>query len=534
MKKFFSGLLLMVTLVSQAQDKIDFSGGMYAGTMVSGGDLAPLWLYARQQGRWGMGGDAQFLGRAFAGAHYSPGNQWDFSLSAEGNYNQAVGEFYLHSYSLDVKWHAFGISAGRHLFNPVFEEGYKGHGSYLFGDNTRPVDRITIGFPSFTKLPGIFKRIEIKGEVSHGWLNDEENGASMFHKEVLLHEKYAYVRWDGGRWKPYVGINHSAFMGGYYTNGEKIPLDYWRSIFAKSSDKIGGGDATNAGGAHMGLFDLGLYLESETGDFRIYYQAPFADGSGMRLYTRNRDQILGFTWKPANNRFLQHFSLEWIKTSHQSGNGMPDAMVTYGDGSREMIISFKLDDPDFRESLMARLGVDDPGSYSKDEVTQYMKDHFNNGNRFGGRDGYMSNGVYPAGWTNYGMVMGSPLNLTADQLAHLNPSLGSYSRNLIVNDRFRAIHLGGAGRLTENLAWDLMLTVSRNYGSYFQQYPGRYTWDETPDYFFKGGKNQLYSRVGFGWMLPTSQTLELKGAVAVDAGELSDSFGFQLGMLWSF
>jgi hypothetical protein len=456
------------------------------------------------------------------------------SLNAEGNYNRAVADLYLHSLSLEVKWHALGLRAGRHLFNPIFEEGYKGHGAYLFGDNTRPVDRITVGFPAYTKLPGIFNRIEIKGEVSHGWLDDERGGAARFHKEVLLHEKYAYVRWDGGRWKPYAGINHSALMGGYYTNGEKIPLDYWRSILAKSSEKIGGGDATNAGGAHMGLFDLGLYLESEAGSFRFYYQAPFADGSGMKLYTRNRDQILGVAWKPSGNRFLQRFSLEWINTAHQSGNGMPDAMVIYGDGSKEMIISFRLDDPAFREDLMTRLGVDNPGGYSKDEVTQYMKDQFNNGNRFGGRDGYMSNGVYPAGWSHYGMVMGSPLNLTSEQLGHLNASLGSYERNLIVNDRYKAIHVGAAGIMTDRWTWEVMLTLSRNYGSYYQQYPGRYTWDETPGYFFKGGRSQFYSRLGVGWTLPTTQPLEINGAVAIDAGELSDTYGMQMGLIWSF
>ena len=526
--------MLLVTFVTQAEQRIDFRGGVSAEAMAASGDLSPLWLYARQQGRWGMGGDAQFLGRGFVGARYSPDEAFSMALNVEGNYNQAGADFYLHNYSLDIRWHALGLSAGRHLFNPVFEKGYLGHGSYLFGDNARPVDRITLGIPAYTKLPAPFNRIEIKGEVSHGWLNDARNGAARFHKEVLLHEKYAYIRWDGGRWKPYAGLNHSAFMGGYNANGEIIPIDYWRSIFAKSSDKIGGGDATNAGGAHMGLFDFGLYLESEAGLFRFYYQAPFSDGSGMRLFTRNLDQILGLTWKPAAIPFLDHLSLEWINTAHQSGNGMPDARVTYGDGTQDYIISFQLDDPGYREALMTRLGAEDPGSYSKDAVTEYLRDNFNNGNRFGGRDGYLSNGVYPAGWTHYGMVMGSPLSLSSDQLAHLNAPLGSYQRNQIMNDRYKAIHLGAAGMLTESLTWDVMLTLSRNYGSYFQQYPGRYTWDETPGYFFKGGRSQFYSRMGVGWTLPTTQSLELKGAVAIDAGELSDTYGLQLGLVWSF
>jgi hypothetical protein len=534
MKTLLLGILLLVTLLTQAQNKIAIKGGVSAEAMAASGELSPLWLYARQQGRWGMGAGAQFLGSGFVGAHYAPDESFSMSFNAEANYNREVADLYLHNYSLEVRWHALGLSIGRHLFSPVFEKGYKGHGSYLFGDNARPVDRLTVGIPAYTKLPGVFNRIEIKGEVSHGLLNDEREGMVMFHKEVLLHEKYAYIRWDGGRWKPYVGLNHSAFLGGYKTNGDKVPIDYWRSIMAKSSDKIGGGDATNAAGAHMGLFDFGLYLNSEAGQFRFYYQAPFSDGSGMKLFTRNRDQILGLTWKLASEGFLHHVSMEWINTAYQSGNGMPDARVTYGDGSQDLIVAYYLDDPVYREGLMTRLGVDNPGSYSKHQVSEYLQDNYNNGNRFGGRDGYMSNGVYPAGWSHYGMVMGSPLNLTSEQLSHLNAPLGSYQSNLIVNDRFKAIHVGADGRLTKSLEWDVMLTLSRNYGSYFQQYPGRYTWNETANYFFKGGRGQFYSRLGVGWTLPTTQSLVLKGAVAIDVGELSDTSGMQLGLVWLF
>lgn len=533
MKIIWVGMFLLVTLLAQAEQKVNVRGGVSAEVMAASGDLSPLWLYGRQQGRWGFGSDAQFLGRGYVGAHYAPGERLNVSLHAEANYNRAAADFYFHSYALNVRWYALGLSVGRHLFDPVFEKGYRGNGSYLFGDNARPVDRITVGIPVYTKLPGAFSRIEVKGEVSHGWLNDERPGAAKFHKEVLLHEKYAYIRWDGGPWKPYAGLNHSAFLGGY-SNGQKVPIDYWRSILAKSSEKIGGGDATNAGGAHMGLFDFGVYLESEAGLFRFYYQAPFSDGSGMKLFTRNLDQIVGVDWKPVGHRFLHHVTLEWIHTAHQSGNGMPDARVTHENGEQQLIISFQLHDPAYREDLMTRLGADNPGSYSKDEVTDYLQDNYNNGNQFGGRDGYMSNGVYPAGWTHYGMVMGSPLNLMTDQLVPLNANLGSYSRNLIVNDRYKAIHVGAEGQVLPGLTWEAMLTFSRNYGSYFQQYPGRYTWNETPDYFFKAGRNQFYSRLGMGWLLPTSQSIELKGAVGLDEGELNKSFGGQLGLVWLF
>ena len=496
------------------------------------GDQLPFWLHSGREGRWDFAEQQQLLGAVGGGLQWTPGEHWRLAVAGEGRYGGAEGGAYLHALSFQVDAWFLTLRAGRHVFDPIFEEGYKGHGSYLYGNNARPADRVTVGLPAYTALPGFLRRLEVKGELSHALLDD--GPADQYHREVLLHEKYAYLRYNGGSWKPYVGLNHSVLMGGYRTNGEKIPLDYWRSILGRSSEKIGGGDATNAGGAHMGLFDFGVYLSKASGTYRFYYQAPFADGSGMKLGVRNRDQILGLHWQPARLTWLDNLSVEWINTAYQSGNGMPDARVTLNNGETISVIAFYLDDPAYREELMRGLGAPNPESWSKKEVGQYLEDNFNRGNRFGGRDGYMSNGMYPAGWTYYGRVMGSPLNLSRDQVAHLNPELGTNKSTLLVNDRFKALHVGADGRLGTRWYWEGMLTAARHYGSYFQQYPGRYTWDETPGYYFKGGRSQFYSRLGARYRSPRIQGLVWKLEVAVDAGALSRSAGCLGGFSFSF
>jgi len=501
--------------------------------MNSGGDGVPLWLHGRQQGRWDQMDKTQWVNIVHSSFSYMPTSDWNFNASVELDYQPLNSEIYFHTAQISTQYKFLSLRVGRHLFDPLFGEVNLGSGSYLFGDNYRPLFRVTAGIPNYTPLPLFLKRIEVRGEISHAKLDDHWEKWS--HNNELLHEKYAYLRVNLGRAKPYVGISHSAIMGGYYSNGSSIPIDFWKSFMAKGSEKLGGGEATNAAGAHMGLYDVGAYLTTPNkGDFHFYYQAPFSDSSGMWFLIRNIDQVFGVNWTLPKASFLNNITLEWISTSHQSGNGMPDALLTFDEGGSELIVSFQLDDPDYRKNLMTRLGVDNPGSYSKNEISEYLKEHFNNGNPFGGRDGYMSNGTYPSGWTYYGDVMGSPLNLTQHQLRHKNAELGTYTRNLIVNDRYKAIHFGVSGRITPFLEWNFKATFSKNYGSYFQEYPGRYTWSRTPNYFFDEGLRQTYLMIGTKWNPEELTSLVINTELGLDIGEIFNSYGAKIGVKYAF
>ncbi|SKB98554.1 Capsule assembly protein Wzi [Alkalitalea saponilacus] len=522
----------------------EFSGSVASSVIMSSGNSNPFWFHSREQGRWNHTKNDQLLSTATGLMNYSPHRNWNLKAEAEINYNTAFEELILHTGYLSASWRFMELTAGRHIFDPIFTESNSGHGAYLFGDNNRPITRVTAGIPQYTKLPFPFGRIEIRGGISHGWLDDDND--FRYHKEVVLHEKFAYIRWDANKIKPYAGINHSALMGGYYWRDgtytdSKIPMDFMATFFASGSEKIGGGEETNAAGAHMGLYDFGLYWRSPVGRFHIYYQAPFADGSGMRVLQRNIDQVAGVNWHPRNSAFLKNLTVEWINTRHQSGNGMPDPLDPRPRDQRpegrenvNIIVYADLADETFRNDLMEYLGYNQAGGYSQSEANYILRQELNNGNKFGGRDGYMSNGHYPAGWTYYDFIMGSPLNLTYNQVSHLNPNLGTYNRNNIINDRMQAIHVGAQGVISEQVSWKTMITLSRNYGSYFHQYPGRYTWAETENYYFKGGRNQLYSLIEMTWSPPVLNNLTFNGAIAIDRGEIFDATGMKIGAQWRF
>ncbi len=539
-------LFIIILLIGKAaftslEAQYSFHSSFNSSFLHGVGDSAPLWFYARQEGRWHNSEKSQFLSTLSGRYFYRPFSNLQLSAKAEIDYNNEFDKLYLHTGYLSANWHFAELRVGRHTFDPIFEKSYQGQGSFLFGDNSRPVTRITVSLPRYTSLPFSLNKIQVKGGISHGWLNDKNE--YLHHNKVLLHEKYAYIRWNGHIWKPYAGLNHSALLGGYYYSAgsytkEKIPVDFIATFFGSESSKIGGGEETNAAGGHMGLYDIGFYKIVPYGSFRFYFQLPFSDASGMKKpFIRNKDQIIGINWQSASSSYLSNITIEWAKTSYQSGNGTPDAMVIWPDGSgRELIVTFMLDDEAFRNNLMKKLsGNDIYIEYTKEEVVNYLRDRFNRGKPFGGRDGYMNNGMYPAGWSYYDMIMGSPLSLSYRQLNHLkNEQIGNYRRVNILNDRYKAIHIGARGDLNLNFTWEAMLTYSLNYGSYYQQYSGRYTWDELEDYFFKGGKKQLYSMIGLSWKQQYLTNLELKAKIAVDNGEIYRSKGIKFEAYWFF
>ncbi|MCL2074609.1 MAG: hypothetical protein FWH18_11855 [Marinilabiliaceae bacterium] len=537
-----------------SHQKITIDGTFETGVVLSGKSIVPFWFTSRQEGRWGVKTTEQFLTTAHVSLSKNL-NNWNFLIDAELDYNTDLAsnsilntKNYLHHGFLKIDCYFLNLTLGRHKFSPIFEEEYYGSGSYLFGDNFRPMDRITASIPEYTKIPFTFGRIEIRGGITHAKLDDTNSiftslsDVNYFHKDVLLHEKYAYLRADVGKWKPYFGFLHSALMGGHDGYGRKIPIDYWNSFFAKSSDTIGGGDATNAAGAHMGMYDIGIYTTHNFGNIHFYYQKPFSDGSGMTflrwnkkgfsIFKNNKDQIVGLNMNFKNIKWLTNLTVEWINTKYQSGLGTPDPVYQNINGETKTISSTTLKQLDLNKFMKDEFGID--GQFSFDDVWEYLQNSFNKGYEYGGRDGYMSNYAYLGGWTFDGMIMGSPLNLTRDQIAHLNPNLGTYNRNYIINDRFRAFHIGGKGNINDYLIWKVMFTFSVNWGSYFNEYPGRYTWERTENYFFDGGLKQFYSMIGIEWNPKNLSKLTLKSDFALDKGDIFNNFGAKIGVVWGF
>ncbi|WP_291861287.1 capsule assembly Wzi family protein [Marinilabilia sp.] len=509
---FITFFCLAFFFQARGQDSVKVNGTASAEVILHNGELPPLWSVALQEGRWNNLAGSQTLVTAAAGISGDFKNDWTLSAGVEMDYATGYGDAFLHSGWGEIQWKSWSLKGGKHLFDPVFTESNMGTGSYLFGTNFRPVPRVTFELSEYTPIPFTNGFAEVRGGISQAWLTDQPLSG-----DVLLHEKYAYLRINPGRWNLYGGLNHSTLFGGQ-RNGVDIPIDFWPTFFGKGSDKIGGGEATNAAGAHMGMYDFGTRLETQHGYINIYYQIPFSDGSGMLFWQGNSDHIFGVDWHPTETSWLTNLTFEWFQTTYQSGNGTPDP---YLNG-----IIFPKQVEDKNGFVEENFGIVPDHPLSLDEFKDILEDELNHGNDFGGRDGYMNNGMYPAGWSREGHIMGSPLNMTRAQMLAIRSGMEFNDRVEIINDRFSGLHLGGRGQLNEALSWKMKITWSRNFGTYYEQYEGgRYNWNEKADYWFKGGRDQWYTMAGISWAPSKIEGLSAGVDLFYDGGDIYHSFG---------
>ena len=150
-----------------------------------------------------------------------------------------------------------------------------------------------------------------------------------------------------------------------------------------------------------------------------------------------------------------------------------------------------------------------------------------------GGDNYFANGEFKSGWTHYGRLIGDPMCLPegvhAGTWTSANVNIG------IENNRYKAHHFALGGSLFRKHPYRLMMTYSKNYGTYFGPYKGESQWDhewgtvkETPLKQFSFGLNgrivNLFKVNG----------LDACYGFFFDKGELlQNSFGATIGVQYS-
>ena len=499
-------------------------------TLVSAEDIRPLWLTSNEWGRFEQFGKAESL--VEIGAKYDLIRNKNFELQAglRGLVYFEINKSHLQEAYLKGRLWFIDYTIGKEQFSPlVYNDGLTS-GMYLMNTNARPIPRATIGIFDYLPLGFTKNWLEIKGGISQGILNDDRVEKNNSASDVLLHEKFAYVRLGNTKIKPYAGLVHSALFGGTRPNGDKIPIDFWATFMAKGSAKLGGGEETNAAGAHMGMWDFGFDWSHQLAEIHFYFQKPFADGSGMFInHRQNKDYIIDLTIHPKELQWLKGLSLELIKTDYQSGEGIPDPLYPTDYEKQGLIVFDQIDD--FDQFMFDVFGEETSG-WGKQDVVDYMVIHENHGYDYGGRDDYMNNGSYYNGWTYQGMNMGTPFYHTADKVRRYAGPWQEVDHVYFYNNRVNGFHFGAEGAILPTLRYRVKSTFTINKGTYGEKYRGRYSWEQTEDYFFATNKKQLYNMVQLSWDTPWLNGLSINGKLAFDTGELYRSMGGQLSIVY--
>ncbi len=489
--------------------------------------LQPLWGYANEWGVYSAFDKNESVVLMRAGYRLVNHEKFQLEAGVGGVMKNAFGDGFLHEAFLSGRWHMIGFQAGMMAYTPLAVDDRLTSGSFLMSSNARPIPRVGIGLFDYYTLPILGKRIAIRGGIYQGWLlNDDDFATST--DDVLLHEKFAYMRWNGARIKPYFGLTHSAYYGGVLYDGTKIETDFWATFTATGSSKVGGGEATNAAGEHFGLWDFGIDYDGDDYFMKLYYQKPFADGSGMKLVNgRNRDHILGVYFRTNARQLLSGLSLEWVKTDYQSGSGTPDP---FDPVKNEGVWPGEISDANSQQWMANRFPEVDAQGWKRDDVYNFLKHEWNHDQSFGGRDNYMNNGLYPQGWTHKGLSSGTPL-LHTMQMARAYAPDGIFNGAMnFVNTRVVALHAGAEGFFNDRLSYRLKYTCSWNKGSYIGTYTGHYSWDRTPGYYFDNTKMEHYSYYRMDYRMKLKKNITIFGVAAYDFGDLYRSFGAHIGI----
>ncbi|NPA37970.1 MAG: capsule assembly Wzi family protein [Chlorobi bacterium] len=523
MKKYILILLLIPVALLAQEQKLQIEVSAYGGAATD--SLQPLWNYANDWGLFNHLTEGEGLLKGSVNYDFLQRKNISMRAGIAGIAKTDLSGSFIQEAFIHMKFWWLDISGGMEAYSPVAYDDNLSSGTFLISSNPRPVPGVTAGIYNYLPLGFTGNWLEIRGGMSQGFLIDDRGPKG--NSNVLLHEKWAYFRLGNTKWQPYLGLVHSALFGGTKPNGEKIPIDFWATFTASGSSKLGGGEETNAAGAHMGMYDVGVYFPLKSWQGHFYYYKPFADGSGMKIKKlHKKDFYLGLLIKSLEKKIFSGFSVEFIKTSYQSGPGTPDP---YDPVEKHIVFISDIDDVD--AYMMDRFGIETNG-WGPQKLRRFLEDEWNYGYEFGGRDDYMNNGMYYAGWTNNGISMGTPLFHTADQVQLYAPGWDFIDRMMFINNRVDAFHVGVEGWLNEGLYYRFKGTYTNNKGNYGEEYYGRYSWEKTPDYFFEVSKYQFYTGLNLNWHMQKNFPIVLTGTLGYDFGELYNSFGGRFGIVY--
>ena len=232
----------------------------------------------------------------------------------------------------------------------------------------------------------------------------------------------AYIRYDFSPvFYAQIGLDHYALWGGNSPDHGQMPTsfaDYLRVITGRSASASGtASDQINVLGDQGGAEQFRFGWKTSGGTLTLQYEKPYSDKSGMTfqnipdgLYT------LHFARKD-RHAWISDVLLERMYTMYQSGT---------------------IHDKELDEQGRKIIWTPDSGL------------------NFNGGDDYFVNFEYKSGWSYFGRSICIPL-LTPNHL-------------LKQNTRAKAWHLGLAGELFREAPYKLMLTWSKNYGTYFKPF----------------------------------------------------------------
>lgn len=446
------------------EDAIEYR--VEANSTFSHGENTPFWLVSNMHG---LGAPMLNNGFVKGEIHKTMDSDsrfnWGAGADIAGAWNLPASVSIRQLYA-ELHYRAIWVSIGAKNHIAQYNDERLSSGDLLFSGNAMAIPQFKIGTYGFAPVWGTKGFFSVKAYLSYGFFTDsnwEEDWVapnSEHNKNVLFCGRGLWLRFGNRQKFPLtfdVGIEMGTQFGGQIFKDQrwiKMPtrfIDWIKAIvpLAGSADTPIG-EQTNVQGNMAGEYTINASYSPAPGwNIRAYFEHYFEDHSQMTFeYGPWKDGLWGLELTFPENRFVSKFVYEYVSTKDQTGAVNNDYT------------------PEIPEQVS-------------------------------GRDNYFNHYLYGC-WQNWGMSIGTPLALS--------PLYNKSHLLTIYNTRFIANHFGLEGNPAQGLKWRVLLTFSRNWGSYWR--PLR----EITDNFSGLAEIDYRPKLLKGFYV--------KGAVALDHGHL--------------
>lgn len=400
-----------------------------SGVTFSAGDHSPLWLNANRQGLSSVSRNSAYLA---AGIFRQPDKDkcftYAFGLELAGAGNFTSGFIVQQAY-FDLVYGKARLSVGsKELWGELVNRELSTGGLTISG-NARPIPQVRLGVWDYLKVPGTDGWISFRGHVAYGRFTDENwqegfvKPMNRHNSGVLYHSKALYLLLGKRERLPLTfeaGLQMEAQFGGArYMDGEVFKVSTSLNDYLKVLWPTAGGENTheneqaNIEGNQVGSYHFSLNYRLKGWSLRTYYEHYFEDHSMLGFQYPWKDGLIGVEITPPANKLVSGLVYEYLGSKDQSG----PVQWAGNDAMPEEVLA---------------------------------------------RDNYYNHYFY-CGWQHWGMALGNPL--------FTSPIYNTNGEIYFFNNRIIAHHLGVSGDPFEGVKYRLLLTHSKNWGTYTEPFP---------------------------------------------------------------
>lgn len=418
----------LLPAAANAQDSLRYDIEVRAS--LSGGENTPFWLANNLQG---LGSPRTNSGFVKAGLFRDIDNDrrfsWGAGVSLAGAWRN-TSPFYVHELYGEVKYRSLDALLGSKVIKGDFNNPRLSSGNLLYSGNALPIPQLRLGIFDYAPFWGTDGWLSAKGYIAYGmftdsrWQKSWSAPDSRRTEDALYHSKGLWLRGgDPGRFPLVgeIGIEMATQFGGHsYKDGKRIDMGHgfkkwWHAFFPHSGkEDTHLGDAVSTEGNMLGTYDFSLsWLPDADWSVKAYYQHYFEDQSQMTFEYGWKDGLWGIEAQLPANRVVSAVVVEYLYSKDQTG------------------AVFNNSSPEIPEQIS-------------------------------GRDEYYNHFLY-SGWQHWGMGIGNPLIISP--LYNRDHDLWFRST------RIEAWHLGLEGSPRPDLGYRMLLSYSRNWGTYTKPLP---------------------------------------------------------------